>query len=600
MAHVKDMKRLLSIVAFAVAILLVPCVSHAQGDVEKFKYEVEFQGLDDANLTNDARKFSKLLEQEKSPPASYAGLKRRADNDVKTIRRLLISEAYYGAQVEADIRPRDDERWSVIVRAQTGARYTIDAIDIALKSKATVPEGTQAAINGILKSGAPARADDILAAEGVVTIAPKNEGYPFAKFVRHEVIVDHANRNVDVIFHLDLGPKKHFGELEISGLETVKSSYVQRLIPWQVGDLYDQRRVDAFHDALSATGLFNTIRLFPVADENEGEASTLQLSVSEAQMRTISAGAGYSSTEGPSVEAGWTHRNFFGAQEKLELRALLSELEQSLKANLTKPNFLRPDQSLISAVELSRIESDAFTSYTSGASLGLERQLGARWAIAASGRLEYNRVIEADDSRNFLLAALPLLARYDGSDDLLDPRQGARLTLNVVPELGIDGNIFGFTTTSAVASAYQSFGAEDAFTLAARMKMGSIVGAGREHLPANRRFFAGGGGSVRGFGYQNVGPLDADGEPLGGLAILELGAEVRWRISERFGIVPFVDAGNVYRDNIPKFTGLRVGGGLGFRYYTDFAPIRLDLATPIDRRPGENRIQIYISIGQSF
>ena len=105
---------------------------------------------------------------------------------------------------------------------------------------------------------------------------------------------------------------------------------------------------------------------------------------------------------------------------------------------------------------------------------------------------------------------------------------------------------------------------------------------------------------MRGFGFQEVGPLNDEGDPAGGRSLAEVGIEARWRIAGNFGLVPFIDGGNVYDQVLPRLSGFRWGGGLGFRYYTAFGPLRFDVATPIDRRPEDEDILFYISIGQSF
>jgi translocation and assembly module TamA len=129
--------------------------------------------------------------------------------------------------------------------------------------------------------------------------------------------------------------------------------------------------------------------------------------------------------------------------------------------------------------------------------------------------------------------------------------------------------------------------------------VGTTLGIDRFELAPSRRFYGGGGGSVRGFAFQNLGPRDPDNRPLGGLSLVEAAAEVRYRFGD-FGVVGFVDIGQVYEERVPSFRDLRTGVGIGGRYYTSFGPLRVDVATPLRRRQGESRFNIYISIGQAF
>jgi translocation and assembly module TamA len=137
--------------------------------------------------------------------------------------------------------------------------------------------------------------------------------------------------------------------------------------------------------------------------------------------------------------------------------------------------------------------------------------------------------------------------------------------------------------------------------IAARAKLGSIAGADTDSVPASERFYAGGGGSIRGYGYQQVGPVDSNGDPTGGRSLFEVGLETRFRVWGPIGLVTFVEAGDVYESVYPApFQSVLVGAGFGLRYFTAVGPIRVDLAFPLDRRPGDDPFQFYVSIGQAF
>ena len=136
--------------------------------------------------------------------------------------------------------------------------------------------------------------------------------------------------------------------------------------------------------------------------------------------------------------------------------------------------------------------------------------------------------------------------------------------------------------------------------LAGRLKVGSIIGGAIPDVPASRRFYAGGGGSVRGYTYQGVGPHLADNTPQGGLALVEASAELRQKIGQHWGVVGFVDAGSIGSDQAPNGKNLSLGAGIGVRYDLGFGPIRVDFALPLNRRSNDPAFQIYLSIGQSF
>ena len=127
-----------------------------------------------------------------------------------------------------------------------------------------------------------------------------------------------------------------------------------------------------------------------------------------------------------------------------------------------------------------------------------------------------------------------------------------------------------------------------------------MLGGTVEEVPASRRFYAGGGGSVRGYAYQAIGPRYGDNTPVGGTSLFETSLELRQKIGERWGVVAFVDAGAVGAGDFPTGDQFSAGVGVGVRYDLGFGPIRADIAIPLDQREGDPAFQIYLSIGQSF
>ena len=192
---------------------------------------------------------------------------------------------------------------------------------------------------------------------------------------------------------------------------------------------------------------------------------------------------------------------------------------------------------------------------------------------------------------------MPTFVGYDASDNLLNPTRGFRLRANVSPETSVRGAARPYARLMAEGTIYQPV--SSSVVIAGRARIGSIPGIARNDLPPSRRYYAGGGGSVRGFGYQELGPRSPDGRPVGGRSINEFALEARYRFGN-FGIVPFIDAGQVYEGLYPTLQDMRFGAGIGGRIYTNFGPLRVDVATPINRKPGESRIALYVSIGQAF
>ncbi|WP_428672913.1 BamA/TamA family outer membrane protein, partial [Roseibium sp.] len=162
----------------------------------------------------------------------------------------------------------------------------------------------------------------------------------------------------------------------------------------------------------------------------------------------------------------------------------------------------------------------------------------------------------------------------------------------------LNSNAIGFV--KGTVSSYYALDDSKRFILAGKATAGSIFAPSVEAIPASRRYIAGGGGSIRGYAYRNVGPR-VDGEVTGGRSIIELSGEVRIQVTETIGVVGFVDAGNAYEDSFPDFSeGLKVGVGGGLRYFTPIGPLRIDAAVPLDPEKDDPDFALYVGLSQAF
>jgi len=271
-------------------------------------------------------------------------------------------------------------------------------------------------------------------------------------------------------------------------------------------------------------------------------------------------------------------------------------------------NFNGRDRVLTAQIAAAHTQRDAYDARTFSLSGTLERQTNIffqkawTWSLGAELVASDERDVivstGAPRERTFFIGALPTSLTYDGTDDLLNPSRGFRLGGRLSPELSLQGTAFGYARTQVDASVYRPVG--NSVVLAARTRLGTIVGAPHDQVAPSRRFYAGGGALVRGYGYQSIGPRDPNNDPIGGRSLTEFSIEARVKAFGPFGVVPFLDAGNIYTSPLPKFSGLRYGTGLGVRYYSNFGPIRVDVGTPINPQRGDARVVVYVSLGQAF
>ncbi|MEQ9607731.1 MAG: autotransporter assembly complex family protein [Kiloniellaceae bacterium] len=585
---------------------------------DSVRYRVQLEGVEDEALLEILQQSSQLITLADKPPATTVGLRRRAEADIERLQTALRSEGYYDGKIDLAIDTPDqtggqagarpaDQPAAVRLRIDTGPRYRLAAFEIAYTGDSPPPAETQPALDTLgIELGMAARAPVIVAAEQSLVGQLQETGYPMARVAERKTFIDRDKTEMTVRLSVTAGPRATFGPLAFKGREGVEEDYLRRVADWPEGALYDRRVVRDLQRRLSNTNLFSTVNAETAGTPAADGSLPVTVTLVEREHRSIGAAAAYSTDIGPSLELFWEHRNLMGRNETLRASATGSPVEQTGELDFRKPAFLRGDQDLLANLNGGLEDTDAYERQWVDSLVALERPVLDNWRVSAGLSFAYEIIDEHADNgqgeETFQLFGLPLTASRDDTDDPLDPTEGTRLQLTLTPSTGVGSESLFFLTTVVGGSAYYAIDDAKRFVLAGRTRVGSIVGEKTEALPASRRFYAGGGGSIRGYEYQLVGPLDDDEDPFGGTSLVEVGGEVRVRVSEEIGVVPFVDGGMVNDDPWPNGEEtFRWAAGLGLRYFTGFGPVRLDVAFPLNPRDGvDETFQFYVSFGQAF
>ncbi len=565
-------------------------------------YQVAIEGVGDAALRGLLEQVSETFRLLDRPPPSLARLRRGAQDDRQRLLEVLRSEAYYDGQVEValdgSVQPAE-----VTFRIDLGPIYRLASVSIEVEPPEPQLVTPTAAEIG-LELGAPAAARTILDAEGAQLQRVREQGFILAELSPRRAVVDHDTETMDLTLRVRPGPLSRFGPVTLEGLTTVDQDFVANRLDWRPGERITPARLEAARASLRETGLFTSVQI-DVGDV-PGPDGRLPVTVDliERKHRSIGLGVRYRTDEGPGGNVSWEHRNMFGRGERVAIEADGSFIGAFLLASFRKPDFGRRNQALLSDVRLAYDDTDAFESKSARARVGLERLLGDGMTVALGVSFlaqEVEDKASGEGSESFGLLSLPARFEWDRSDDLLDPSSGGRLRAENEPFVDVIGNGLLFNKTRLDYAHYVEVLEEPQIVLAGRTAVGAMIGEPREDIPANLRFYAGGGGSVRGFGYQLAGKLNDNHDPIGGRSLLELSGEVRVRITETIGAVAFVDAGTVYSSSVPDFSEtLRIGAGPGLRYFSPIGPLRLDVGFPLNPRDSDDTWQLYISIGQAF
>jgi translocation and assembly module TamA len=583
----------------------LPLVSLAPG-ASDIAYDVKIVGVE-GDVLDTLTAVSRLVAETEHPPPTSAALKRRAEDDVPRLQEALASLGYYGATVGYEI---DDSVTPVRVtlRVDPGEPYRLTGYTIN-GDNAALNDGTIRMTDEELgiEKGMLAAAKTVVDAEGRLLSRLAAQAYPLAQVRDRKVVVDHATKSMTVQWNIATGPYARFGDVTIEGLQSVDRDFLRARLPWTAGEPFDGRKVDDGRQKLVETTLFSSVRIAHAGRLDSQGRLPVTVTLVEGKHRSIGGGLSYSTSEGFGEEgfggkAFWEHRNLFGAGERLGFTLEGGQTIQSAKLDFRKPELTNPDLTWLANLLAAHENRDAYESLTYAGSGGAEYDLTDELTVTGALSLEYADIDDGVLEQTFTLLGTPTGLAYDTTDDLLDPTRGTRLNLAVTPYVSIANSDVNFVVTRLSDSIYVPLESENRVVLAGWGRIGTILGAdSTEELPATKRLYGGGAGSVRAYGFQELGPIAADGDPAGGRSQLELGVELRWRMFEDFGGAVFVEGGDVYDDPLPDPSeGIRWGAGLGLRYFTGFGPIRADVAFPINPRDGDEPVQFYIGLGQAF
>ncbi|MDL2307594.1 autotransporter assembly complex protein TamA [Desulfovibrio sp. OttesenSCG-928-C06] len=453
-----------------------------------------------------------------------------------------------------------------------------------------------------LPDGSPAVAADVLDAVDRIENAMHDNGYPFAKVTGTRFMVDHDSKTLEAEIKVESGPLCYMGVLVVAGESNVGYKYLDAMRNWRTGRLWRQSRLENYATALRQTGLFQTVEIQPGETADENGVRQVVVKVMPAPERTISGALKYNSDFGAGIQASWQHRNFTGRGDRLNIDMPIWEDMQILSAQYRLPFFMDNSQDFVAQAAFRNEDVDAHKLTSLSAAAGLERRFSRRLSASLKGSYEMGQLETPDEpERDYYMVGMPLNVTYNGSNGLLDATEGFRLNLLASPYIGYYNDYFTVARGRLDATAYLPVVGKDKLVMAFRGTVGSVFGADSDDIPTTIRFYSGGGGSVRGYAYQSLGPRNSKDDPLGGSSLLEVSGEARYKASDSWGLVAFLDGGMVYTDASPELgKDLRWGAGLGFRYYTVIGPVRVDVATPLNKRDDDDSFQLYISIGQSF
>jgi translocation and assembly module TamA len=597
----------------------------------------------DGGVKSAVTDASSLYKLRKDPPPDGDALARRAMSDFGPVIDALWGLGYYNAAVTIAIdraamsivspniaafaREADSYRNRAVapiaIKVDPGPMFRLRSIRAVNGAGEEFSEEALPARVVGLKVGDPAAASGLRAAQARIVDWFRNQGRPLAKVLSIAPVVDHATGAMDVTFYAAPGPVAPFGEATLVGPKTFSPAIARSFLYIEPGDPYSPRALADARASLRQIPAVGGVRIVESPTLDAYGRLPYEVDVEERLPYAVGASAKYSTLNGPAGQVYWEDRNVFGGAERLRLQADLfyappwyvtsasvrsfsiHDLGGRVSASFLKPALWGTRNDLLidalgEKVSTSGVGFVGYEAEDADATAALRHRFSQYSWIQAGFEGQTGVATDSLGRVNYTLVGAPVSMNYDTTDSKLDPTSGVRLNASVGGYGEFLGSTINLVQAKARGSAYYSIDPDSRFVLAGRISAGGMAGPELDEIPANWRFYSGGGGSVRGYAYESLGPRTLFGV-VGGRSLFEASAELRIKITDTIGIVPFFDAGNAFASNLPNFSApLDAAAGVGFRYYTAIGPIRLDVAFPLQRVPGNGPVAVYVSIGQAF
>ena len=583
---------------------LLPLFLLAPVFAASLSYEVRFVGLEDMAALKSILDRSQLVSLQHRPPASINGLHYRIAADIPPLIQVLHAYAYYDAAITSDVVEEQGEI-RVDLFIHPGPQYKLASYEIFSGdcSKLALVENccplTPECLG--LKIGDPALSVKLVNAELKLLTNLARCGHPLAAVEKRRIEVDMESERVNAAACIQEGPLSKFGPMTYFGVEKINPRFIEKKVAWKEGDIYNADLIEETQRRLLKSELFSSVLISHGEELDSMGELPMKMRITEARHRQISVGAYYATVDGPGVTFAWINRNFGGMGDVLSAQGDFSKRYWAGNITYKKADFISFDQTLKALAEVSREKIHPYLAFTYQFASYIERPLGKKRFV--SGGLELQNITVSNSASNgdYFLIGLPLYGSYDASDDPLDPKIGYTLAYSIVPYQSVMHANQRFAKQRLTGTFYVPMSPKKNIVLALRMQLGSIAGARRENVPLPILFLGGSEDDLRGYKYKTVSPVIGT-KPLGGRSAVFASAEIRFKIKEKIGIVPFADFGTVTFSETPQFNAKWYKSiGLGLRYFAFFGPLRFDIGFPLDKRKKiDSNFQIYASVGQAF
>lgn len=546
--------------------------------------EVEYVGLDE-HMERNARALMPLASA--GCDSARWRVERLYRDSEKNLRRALEALGYYDISVVRSIDWSNPDCWKARFELTVGEPARLREVSVEITGAAADDEFFQRTV----REEHPAPGEVLhhgryeAFKRSLITTA-EARGYFDAGYEQSSVTVDPESGFADLRIILNSGDRYRFGKTDFTeGI--LRPELLQGYSDIRVDEPYDARAISRLYEALNGSGYFESVRIRAEPSDDDSKTVPVYVSLTPGMRRVYSAGLGFSTDFGPQGRLGYADRRRNDRGHQFESLLYVSSIESSLTASYRWPRRdPRSDWYNVYA-GIQRIDTD--TSESDKVSLGIRRSknISEHWLETRYVNIDNETFRVADQKDTSRLIVPGVNWESTRGSEIVRINRGHRMNLDVRGT----SDVFGSDTTflQVQATGKWIFPVGKSSRLLARVDMGTTFKDRLSELPASVRFFAGGDNSVRGYGFETLGPVDSDGNVIGGSHLVTASIEFDFLIAPKWSVAAFTDSGSAFEDSTPD---LSTGVGLGLRWYSPLGPIRLDLAHPLNDPDSDFRIHI--------
>lgn len=578
--------------------------------LEDLSFKITSGGEEIEEAVREASLLRSLQAQDQTAAQDLIAAARA---DYARILAALYAKGHYSAVIRISVDGREAADIPAISTPGSVSRIlvTVDpGPPFRLASAAIAPLAQGTELPGGFRRGARAESGVISDAVSASIHAWREVGHAKAKVATEDVVADHAAATLEVNVGLDPGPRLRFGRLEVAGEQRMRERRIQKIAGLPEGEVFSETELNRAQTRLRRTGIFSSVTLVENDEITAPDLLGITATVVEQKPRRYSVGAEIASLDGISLTGSWLHRNLLGGGERLKLDGSVTNIgsgqsgvDYAFGVTLDRPATLTPDTTAGLVFGFEHLDEIDYAADTVEFGLAFSHVFSETLTARAGLTYSYQDGRDPGGDFTFRNVSLPLGVTWDRRDVANNPTKGFYLDAEVKPFLGFSTTGSGVRAT-ADGRIYRSLDGAGRFVVAVRAQAGAVIGPDLLETPRDMLFFSGGGGTVRGQPYRSLGiPVTRGFGPeflIGGTSFLAGSLELRAKVTDRIGVVGFVDAGSIgIAGLLDGSFASHAGAGLGLRYDTGFGPIRLDVAAPISGTTGDG-VQVYIGLGQSF